>query len=272
MTEEVVESPETLAEGIQPQESEPVNESDTGTDKPQQETTEEPEESEEKKRSRFQRRLDRQKAARVEAETENRMLRERLAILEAQNRPAPKADSEAPKISDFSDIESYTAAVAEFKAQKILESRISEMQQKQHEMATRQHQEQITSAWSERVAKTADEFPDWEEVAADTDAQITEVMQRAILESDVGPRVAYFLAKHPEEADRIARMSPVRQIAEIGKLEDKVSSLKPTAKKPSAAPAPISPVTGRAKAATGLTDDLSVDDWLRERQRQLKAR
>ena len=85
MTEEVVESPETLAEGIQPQESEPVNESDTGTDKPQQETTEEPEESEEKKRSRFQRRLDRQKAARVEAETENRMLRERLAILEAQN-------------------------------------------------------------------------------------------------------------------------------------------------------------------------------------------
>lgn len=273
MTEEVIEAPETLSEeGAQPQ-SEPAQQSATGTDTPQEETTEQPQEDEEHKRSRFQRRLDRQKAARIEAETRARMLEERLAQLEGRNQQPqrPAAADQPPKIGDFQDIEAYTSAVAEYKAQQILEKRISETIQAQREANHRHQQEALAASWSEKVAKTANEFPDWEDVAAETDATVTDTMQRAILESDHGPRLAYYLAKNPDEAERIARMSPVRQIAEIGKLEDRVLSLKPTAKAPSKAPAPISPVSGRAKATTGLSDDLSVDDWLKERQRQLRA-
>lgn len=276
MAEELLESiPATPAEGIQAQQGEPDQQSDTGTDNPQQETTEPHEETEEQKRSRFQRRLDRHKAARVEAETRARMLEERLAQLEARNapqaqKPAQPAD-DAPKIADFQDIESYTAAVAEYKAQKILERRIAEMTTAQREASQRQQDAALHSAWSERVAKTAAEFPDWEDVAAESEATVTNVMQRAILESDLGPKVAYFLAKNPDEAERISKLSPMRQIAEIGKLEDKVSTLK-SVRQPSKAPAPISPVGGRAKASQGLNDELSVEDWLKERQRQIKAR
>jgi hypothetical protein len=71
-------------------------------------------------------------------------------------------------------------------------------------------------------------------------------MGQAIVESDFGTDSAYYLAQHPDEAKAIAQLSPIRQIAAIGKLEAKVTQ--PAARKTTEAPPPITPAGSKAKA------------------------
>jgi hypothetical protein len=102
-------------------------------------------------------------------------------------------------------------------------------------------------------------------------------MAETIQTSDVGPDVAYFLGSNPKEADRIARLPPILQAKEIGKIEARLAS-DPPVKKSSSAPSPISPVTARGSGspAYDTTDPRSVkamstSDWIAaERQRQIK--
>jgi len=86
-----------------------------------------------------------------------------------------------------------------------------------------------------------------------------EALATAILESEVGPQVAYFLATNLKEYNRISRLSPVGQIKELGKLEDKLtaaSASAPVVKKQP--PKPLTPVTGSAPATTG--SELAASD------------
>lgn len=53
-----------------------------------------------------------------------------------------------------------------------------------------------------------------------------------IFESDHGPDVTYFLAKHRDELARIAALSPIRQASELGKIEAKVQAELAPEKKP----------------------------------------
>ena len=76
------------APGADEQKPKPT-EGDDASEVVEAETTEQ---QEAKKQSKFQRRLDRQKSARVAAETETRLLREQLAKLEAK--PAAEASGE----------------------------------------------------------------------------------------------------------------------------------------------------------------------------------
>ena len=47
-------------------------------------------------------------------------------------------------------------------------------------------------------------------------------MQQAIVESDAGGNLLYYFGQHPEECARIAALSPVGSILEIGKLSTKL--------------------------------------------------
>lgn len=75
--------------------------------------------------------------------------------------------------------------------------------------------------------------------------ECTPVMRDAVLDSDVSAELLKYLYKNPDDASRIANLSPARQAAEIGKLELKLSEK--SAVKKSAAPSPISPVGGNSK-------------------------
>jgi hypothetical protein len=79
-----------------------------------------------------------------------------------------------------------------------------------------------------------------------------------MIESDYGGDLGYFFAKNRAEFDRIKSLSPIKAIAEIGKIEaqwekppvkpeikPEVAQVKPT--KPSA-PAPITPLLGSGNA------------------------
>ena len=70
------------------------------------------------------------------------------------------------------------------------------------------------------------EYPDYEELvtkgADEGKWACSPVVALGIKVSEQGPRVAYHLAKNPEESLRIAQMTPLEQAREFGKLEYKM--------------------------------------------------
>jgi len=200
-------------------------------------------------------------------------LNERLVnILErsiAQGKP-PSADqkpSGPPKREDFQDFESYSAARADFEVAQAVtkaEARVKEAQ-------VRQAAEAAEKDWTDRVAKAAEKYEDFEEVAFSDSLPVTDAMAVAMRELKAGPEIAYWLGKHPAEARRIASMSAVAQVVEIGKIEDRISEDSKPKREVSKAPAPIQPI-GKAKASDNeLRDDLPMDEWVRRREAQLKS-
>ena len=73
------------------------------------------------------------------------------------------------------------------------------------------------------VVKALEEMPDYEEVvtkgAAENKWACSPVVALGIRHSDVGTKIAYHLAKNPEESRRIAELSNFEQAREFGRLE-----------------------------------------------------
>jgi len=189
---------------------------------------------------------------------------------ERQQRPqqqTPETPKELPPAEQFESVEAYAQALAEQKAQKLLQQRDIERQQAE-----------LLETYAEREEQARDKYDDFEAVAYNPNLRITTVMAQTIQASEIGPDLAYYLGSHPKEADRIARLSPILQAKEIGKIEAKIATNPLPVKKPSSAPAPITPVTSRSAGspAYDTTDPRSVKSmdtsaWIEaERQRQIR--
>ena len=188
---------------------------------------------------------------------------EREQAQKAKSQPVP---SEPLKADDFADTQTYADALAERKAQELLARRDAEAER----AAT-------LDAYHDREEEARNKYDDFEQVAYNPKLPVTETMAQTIQASDNGPDVIYYLGSNPKEAERIARLSPLLQAREIGKIEAKLGD-NPPAKKTSTAPAPIAPVTARTSGAPAYdtTDPRSVkamstSDWIEaERLRQIK--
>lgn len=189
---------------------------------------------------------------------------------ERQQRPqqqVPETPKELPPAEQFESVEAYAQALAEQKAQQLLQQRDMERQQAE-----------LLETYAEREEQARDKYDDFETVAYNPNLRITTVMAQTIQASDIGPDLAYYLGSHPKEADRISRLSPILQAKEIGKIEAKLASSPMPVKKQSSAPAPITPVTARTAGtpAYDTTDPRSVktmstSEWIEaDRQRQIR--
>ena len=178
--------------------------------------------------------------------------------------PVQPATPVAPE--QFESTDAYVEALAAQKAEQLLAQR---EQQKQ--------QSALLESYHDKEEKAREKYDDFEQVAYNPNLPITDVMAQSIQASDIGPEVAYHLGANPKEAERIARLSPILQAKEIGKLEAKLAA-DPPVKKTSNAPTPISPITARSTGtpAYDTTDPrsiktMSTSDWIEaERQRQVK--
>ena len=95
-----------------------------------------------------------------------------------------------------------------------------------------------------------------------SDWACSETMADAIQDSDAGPALAYHLASHPDEAARIAALSPLGQVRALGRIEAGLADGAATAMSISAAPAPPPSVRGsggRFRPAPD-TDDFAAFD------------
>lgn len=132
-----------------------------------------------------------------------------------------------------------------------------------------QNQYQKQSKQKDDVLAKAEALGDFDTEDFLESTPLSQALAEEILESPIGDKLCHYLYKNPEEAERLAELSPRRQLVELGKIEDKLKQ-KPALKK-SAAPEPIKPISGKAPAE-GLHDELSADDWMRERNKQIQNR
>jgi hypothetical protein len=267
LVERIVHDPVPPAPGAEDQKPKPRADDDTA--EPAAQTTEQ---QEAHKQSKFQRRLDRQKVARVAAETEARMLREQRdelrARLEGQARPQQDAGSTgAPTREQYADYEEYLRACARYDAAEVTDKRLraereerqARERQQQNDYQLRAEHEKLSKGWIERENAFKASAKDYDEkVNAYLDESIGELSTDArslIIESELGPQLLHHLSVNPDEAERIAELSPRRQLIELGKLEDRLPKL--GSRKTTNAPPPASTVRQGANSADGLRENMT---------------
>ena len=214
-----------------------------------------------------QKRIDRAVRQKYEAEARAKMLEERLSAVEARQHIPPttrQADSSEPTIDQFDNFDAYVAAKAKWIAADTIRQTLSEREKQQQAAYEAAERTKTADSWTKRIAAATVEMPDFEDVLASSDVPMTPPMQQAIMESDVGPKLAYYLANHPDEATDIASMSPIGAIRALGRLEERLATAKSVVKTTNT-PAPISKLGARAVVGKdpGKMSDAEYEKWRR---------
>ena len=218
------------------------------------------------KKGSLQDRINRVTFEREDARRETARLREELEQLRQQT-AAPRAEAPAlepvtapsadgkPRLEDFPDYETWVEAVADWKVERRLNERFVAAQQ------AAAHQ-----TFAQRAASFAASTPDYGDVIARAASlPLSAAMQEALLASEHGPALAYFLATHPEDAVSLANETArlgaeaapmVRRLLETTMNASRAAVSGPAAggHRPTVPP-PIKPV-----GATPVVSDSSPDD------------
>lgn len=233
---------ETVADAVEPGENEPAA--------PVVPTAEELQEIESKKQSRFQRQQQRYEEQLRQNKEEIEFLRRVASGGVAAPAPVAAQNTGEPRIEDYEgkSITEYIAARDNWREGHLIEKIKAET-------AHSNRVEKQKDIMLQRVNEVKKDLPDWDEVMAIDDDEVYPVQDTInfIAESDVGPRIAYALKKDPDLHEKLNKMSPLRRVAELGKLEDKLSTkVEPKAdtKRVTTAPAKLSEPKGQGKLET----------------------
>lgn len=190
------------------------------------------------------------------AEEENAELRRKLAEKPqppAAPPPTPPEPPKAPDIKEFTNAEGVvdwdklSDAKAKYAAeQAVANERARIAQEKQAEERAR-----IEAEFRTRLEKAQTKYPDFLEVVGATNVLVQDAVLQFITESEYGADITYHLANHADYTDKIRQLSPVKALAEIGKLEatfEKPAAVTP-ASTPTPPPAPAAPVVVPAPVA-----------------------
>lgn len=178
----------------------------------------------------------------------------------AQAQPEAIKGTERPQRTKFGSDEEFEDAIGEWRAEKIIAKR----EQEQRDARQKASEAEIVETWQQRVTRAIEEIPDYADTIRKSEVILPGHIHRAILESESGPELAYYFAKHPAEAKRYSDMTPTAALRGIGKLEDKLTAEEGETTIPakkaavievSKAPVPISPV----REAGGITDQRPKD-------------
>ncbi len=183
-----------------------------------------------------------------ETKRENEDLRARIAALEA-NAPTIK-QLDKPKRDHFVNEEDFIEAIADWK--------IAERETQQQQARLAIEFQDIEERFTQTVEAAKDRYSDYADVVGKSKIKVPDFLIMALKESPIGGDLAYYLAKHPDEAAKVIGLRPVQALKYLNRLEDdilapedsqseklsEVASVKPAEKR--RAPEPISPVKGLA--------------------------
>ena len=195
-------------------------------------------------------------AAKVEAQREREAreaLEARLREIESRAAPVQQEPQQAqePKPEQFRDMYEYAKALAEYTAEK----KIQQMKQAEVQQRVEAERQKVIETWAERVSQAKAALPDFDDMVASSDVAVSDDIRDAIIESDVGPQMLYYLAENSEFAQKLSGMTPRAALKELGKLEARLEKQteKPADQKSSTpiakvaqskAPPPINPIKG----------------------------
>lgn len=216
-----------------------------------------------------------QRRRRLRREKEQEVAR-KVSALEAENtrlRDRQKSRGDRPDPDYYTSESEYAADLAVWK------SRDADVQAETENLRTRYDEVDgedagaFQAATADLNAEGAEKYKDYNEVVTrpreNGGPAITVVMAEALLESDMGADIAYYLGKNVKESEKISALSPVAQAKAIWKLESKVA--KSTMPAQSQAPAPVKPVRGGSSAPTKPVSEMSMSEYAAYRQKQMNG-
>jgi hypothetical protein len=175
-----------------------------------------------------------------------------------------------PKESDFQDYLAFQKAETAWATANMLVTRELKKNAEAVKRATEERNNAIVDEFRGRAQEVRKIVKDFDAVigAASVSPSNPEVAM-AILESDRGPHIAYYLAKNPSKVHEINSLPLRRALAEVGRLE---ARLTPSPKKETKAPAPVPPVKGGMRTTEVDPEKLSQDEfnkWFDDRKRRM---
>lgn len=218
----------------------------------------------------------RSSAARARARMErliaqNAALEERLAGMAAQqSKREERAQTDTdpkPDESKFDDPFVYQSELSAWRARqdfkKLLADHTAELDRRNTERVQSDQRQRAQDAYRERAVAFAKTVPDFRSVVTSADdVMIPPHVEECIVGSEVGPALAYHLAKNPRTAERIAGLSPLAAAREIGKLEERLTPkkarLETKARPPIAVPKGASPAPTKDPAKMSFAE---YDKW-----------
>lgn len=204
----------------------------------------------------------------LQAERETRIrLEERLA----QHTPkseAAGAEEPEPTLEGYDDFMKFQRDHSAWTTKREIKAYLAETEKKQSVEKANAAQQQSADGWNKKVSAVLKEIPDYYEVVSESTAPLTGAMKSAITESDQGPQLAYYLATHADEAQRIAGLTPIGAVRALTLIEAGFKS-KPTTQTPEPVAATGSRQTSGVKA---LTDIKSQSEWDERRRKYIANR
>lgn len=261
----------------------------------------------------LQKRIDRATKKQHEAEERERALREEVETLrkeqakpsegkaDAGTEPTGTAEAKAdddpePKEDDFPEYANYIKALGKWsyrQAEKDAKAAEATRKAEEAKATEAERQKKVFDTFLDRQEEARERYDDYDEVIAEV--AVFEGVQLALVEAENGPDIAYYLGKHPEEAERLRGMSLLAAIAAIGRIGERLTAkageapatqdeAAPTPKTPtkqspqgtskapvSSAPAPITPVGGSGAHAPKTIYDFD-DNSDQEEYKALRAK
>lgn len=176
-----------------------------------------------------------------------------LNELKAQAPSQPIQTGQEPKLEDFDyDETAHTAALIDYK----VNQKAEQIQQAQQHQVQQQAQQARQNSFQEKVAAFEEKATDYQEVVANIPQLPGETLD-AVMQSDKGPELAYYLGKHLDVADEIASASPMVAAMKLGQISAQLTATTKTVNT-SAAPEPIEPV-GSGGVSSQDVEEMSME-------------
>lgn len=210
------------------------------------------------KMSRRQKAVD---AATRELREKNRQLEERLAALEGKKPEPVREELKAPKREDFKTDEEFEEARFDYRYQVRRAKEAQDEAQKQNAKAQKEleeHQKEMVAQYTAAKDEIKEEYQDWDDVLAQFgDLAVSQTVYMTILSLEEGPRVSYYLAKHPDTLKKLNGMFPDAAMKEVVRLHDRLKTgpadRERTSQPPkprTKLPEPVRPLSTSASAST----------------------
>jgi hypothetical protein len=144
----------------------------------------------------------------------------RVQELEAKAPPAQESVVKAkPERKDFPTDGEYINAVVQYEVTAEMAKRAAE----QDRVAAEERQAQVLETAKTRIARAIELVPDFEDVTMAADVEVPAHVAGYMQESDMFAELGYFLAKNQDVVLALKKMTPARQLVEIGKIEGRLS-------------------------------------------------
>ena len=216
-----------------------------------------PEQIQEKKHKSAQRRIDALTREKHDAQREAEYWKGKVSGVE----PAPQRDTQPfgkPTPENFTTVEEYVDALTDWK----LQTRDAEVAEVNARTEREQTYNKTVSDFQPQLEKARAKYEDYDEVV--NQPIFTPSVSMALLDSEYGAEIAYYLGTHPVEATRLNGLPPLRMLRELGKMEVRFASTTQP-KHVSAAPSPITPVKGSSPVRKDVTK-MSAQEYYEAKQ------